>query len=149
MNIAVIYQVYLLKPTPAWQKKLGSSSQDTNTNRVSVSSYVCYVDANSTRCFHILKNNGCLSCGSYICFRGTQDVKGGDAEEAAARKEGLRAKMMEKSRDGQRWALVCFFDCSPHGTPSLNPFIAGEKKIMKVAHFAALSENMTTIKTIL
>ncbi|CAM9165860.1 unnamed protein product [Laminaria digitata] len=30
-----------------------------------------------------------------------KDVKGGDAEAAAARKEGMRAKMMEKSRDGQ------------------------------------------------
>lgn len=38
-----------------------------------------------------------------------QDAKGEDAEGAAARKEELRAKMMDKSRDGQRWVLVCSF----------------------------------------
>lgn len=32
-----------------------------------------------------------------------QEAEGGDAEAAAVRKEELRAKMMEKARDGKRW----------------------------------------------
>lgn len=55
-----------------------------------------------------LTETGARLAVSTFFARVTQDVKGEDAEETAARKEGLRAKMMEKSRDGQRWGLVFF-----------------------------------------
>lgn len=63
------------------------------------------------------KKVACLAVSNNV-FSLCQDDKGKDAQEAAARKEGLRAKMMEKSRDGHRWALA-FSHSLQNGTTGL------------------------------